>query len=29
VGEAGHVNAESKLGDWAEGHALLAELISE
>ncbi len=29
AGESGHINAESKLGDWAEGHALLAELISE
>ena len=29
AGEAGHINADSKLGDWAEGHALLAALISE
>lgn len=27
VGEAGHVNAESGLGDWCEGHRLLEELL--
>ena len=27
VGEQGHINAESRLGDWAEGRALLAELL--
>ena len=27
VGEAGHVNAESNLGDWCEGHCLLEELL--
>jgi hypothetical protein len=25
-GERGHINAESGLGDWPEGHALLREL---
>jgi predicted alpha/beta hydrolase family esterase len=29
AGEAGHINAAAGLGDWAEGHALLAALISE
>ena len=29
VGERGHVNAESNLGDWPEGHALLNELMKE
>jgi predicted alpha/beta hydrolase family esterase len=28
VGEKGHLNAESALGDWAEGHALLQQLRS-
>jgi predicted alpha/beta hydrolase family esterase len=27
VGAAGHINGESKLGDWAEGLALLQKLI--
>jgi predicted alpha/beta hydrolase family esterase len=27
VGEAGHVNAESNLGEWPEGHDLLEELL--
>ena len=27
VGEAGHVNAESGLGDWCAGHRLLEELL--
>lgn len=26
-GAAGHINAESGLGDWPEGHALLASLL--
>ena len=29
AGEAGHINADSDLRDWTEGHALLGELISE
>jgi hypothetical protein len=28
VGAAGHINGESRLGDWPAGHALLADLIS-
>ncbi len=28
LGEAGHINADSGLGDWAEGHALLAGLVA-
>ena len=27
LGEAGHINAESGLGDWPAGHAVLAELL--
>ncbi len=27
LGEAGHINADSGLGDWAEGHALLETLM--
>jgi predicted alpha/beta hydrolase family esterase len=27
LGEAGHVNAESGLGDWCHGHRLLEELL--
>jgi predicted alpha/beta hydrolase family esterase len=27
VGKAGHVNADSGLGDWPQGRALLDELI--
>ena len=27
LGNAGHINAESGLGDWPAGHALLTELI--
>ncbi len=27
IGDAGHINAESNLGDWAEGHRLLEELL--
>jgi len=27
VGHAGHINADSDLGDWAVGRALLAELV--
>lgn len=27
VGECGHINADSNLGLWPEGHALLAELL--
>jgi predicted alpha/beta hydrolase family esterase len=27
VGECGHINADSQLGDWPEGRALLAELV--
>lgn len=26
LGDAGHINAESNLGEWREGHRLLAEL---
>jgi predicted alpha/beta hydrolase family esterase len=26
LGDAGHINAESNLGEWPEGHRLLAEL---
>jgi predicted alpha/beta hydrolase family esterase len=29
LGACGHVNAESNLGDWQEGHALLSELMKE
>lgn len=29
LGECGHVNAESNLGDWPQGHALLNELMKE
>ena len=29
LGKRGHVNAESNLGDWPEGHALLNELMKE
>jgi len=29
LGACGHVNAESNLGDWLEGHALLSELMKE
>ena len=28
LGEAGHINAESGLGDWPAGHAALAELLN-
>lgn len=28
AGEAGHINAESRLGDWAFGQALLEQLLS-
>lgn len=28
VGEAGHINAESNLGDWAEGEYLLGRLLN-
>ena len=27
LGQAGHINAESGLGDWPAGHALLQSLI--
>jgi predicted alpha/beta hydrolase family esterase len=27
VGKAGHVNADSGLGDWPQGRVLLEELI--
>ena len=27
AGEAGHINAESSLGDWPQGHALLQPLL--
>ncbi len=27
IGAAGHINAESGLGDWAEGHRLLEQLV--
>jgi len=29
IGAVGHVNAGSGLGDWAQGQALLAELLSD
>jgi predicted alpha/beta hydrolase family esterase len=29
VGACGHINAESNLGDWPEGHALLKEILLE
>ena len=29
LGACGHVNAESNLGDWPEGHAMLSELMKE
>jgi hypothetical protein len=29
VGALGHINAESDLGDWPEGHRLLGELLAE
>jgi uncharacterized protein len=29
LGLAGHINAESSLGDWPEGHALLQTLLKE
>ena len=29
LGAAGHVNAESKLGDWLQGQALLNELLKD
>jgi predicted alpha/beta hydrolase family esterase len=28
-GNAGHINADSKLGDWPEGYALLQALMEE
>ena len=28
-GECGHINAESDLGDWTEGHALLHTLLND
>ena len=28
IGNAGHVNAASELGDWPAGHALLSELMA-
>ena len=28
-GECGHINAESDLGDWTEGHALLDTLLND
>ncbi|MES2496996.1 MAG: alpha/beta hydrolase [Pseudomonadota bacterium] len=29
VGQAGHINAKSGLGDWADGEVLLEELIDD
>lgn len=29
VGDAGHINADSRLGDWSDGHRLLTELLDE
>jgi predicted alpha/beta hydrolase family esterase len=29
VGACGHINAESNLGDWPQGHALLEEFLLE
>lgn len=28
IGEAGHINAASALGDWTSGHELLGQLVS-
>jgi predicted alpha/beta hydrolase family esterase len=28
IGDAGHVNAESNLGEWPAGHRLLVELLA-
>ncbi len=28
LGECGHINADSGLGDWPEGHALLQRLVA-
>ena len=28
LGQAGHINADSGLGDWPQGHAVLAELMN-
>ena len=29
LGHAGHINAESGLGDWPQGHAFLIDLMSK
>jgi hypothetical protein len=29
IGNAGHINGESKLGDWPVGEKLLAELCAQ
>jgi uncharacterized protein len=29
IGEAGHINSESRLGDWQQGKKLLAELMEQ
>jgi predicted alpha/beta hydrolase family esterase len=29
LGQAGHINAESSLGDWPQGHALLQTLLKD
>jgi predicted alpha/beta hydrolase family esterase len=29
LGSAGHINADSSLGDWPEGHALLNTLLKD
>jgi uncharacterized protein len=29
LGNAGHINADSGLGDWPQGHAWLAELMKD
>jgi predicted alpha/beta hydrolase family esterase len=29
IGPRGHINADSGLGDWPEGHALLQELLKD
>ena len=29
LGEAGHINADSSLGDWPQGHALLQTLLKD
>jgi predicted alpha/beta hydrolase family esterase len=28
IGPAGHINADSGLGEWVEGHALLEKVLA-